>query len=445
MDETFYFPHNIDFRGRAYPIPPNLSHIGDDITRGLLEFAEGRPLGKRGLSWLYVHVANTAGFDKASLDDRENFAKNKIDEIMDSADRPLDGNMWWHQASDPWQCLAACVEITNALRSPNPEEFISHLPVQQDGTCNGLQHYAALGGDRTGAEQVNLAVGEKPSDVYTAVADLVNKEIEQDIKAWDDCKTKLGSESQVENSSQAEAARHTSAQDIANKEVERRGQVASVLHGKVTRKVVKQTVMTTVYGVTFVGAKRQIQRQLRDRGDISHEWQYSAANYLAEKVLTSIGDLFKGASSIQLWLSICARLIGKSILPQPGKSFAEQFSKPMASVIWTTPLGLPVAQPYRKMKKAQVKTALQSVFITDPNMPSAVDARAQATAFPPNYVHSLDATHMMMTAIECKVSIDFTLTALVPSRYADDDLLTATRIGLCFRTRFVLDARMRCG
>lgn len=34
--EKIYFPHNLDFRGRTYPIPPHLNHIGADISRGLL-------------------------------------------------------------------------------------------------------------------------------------------------------------------------------------------------------------------------------------------------------------------------------------------------------------------------------------------------------------------------------------------------------------------------
>jgi DNA-directed RNA polymerase len=159
--------------------------------------------------------------------------------------------------------------------------------------------------------------------------------------------------------------------------------------------------MTTVYGVTFIGAKRQIQRQLRDRGDVPLEDQFRAATYLAERVLSSIGDLFQGATAIQIWLSVCARLIGRAIrLDADGALPAAK--DPMASVTWTTPLGLPVAQPYRKQKKTQVLTALQSVFITDPNAPAQIDGRAQATAFPPNYVHSLDATHMMLTAIDCQ-------------------------------------------
>ena len=52
-----YFPHNLDFRGRAYPMHPYLNHMGDDVSRGLLTFAEAKPLGKTGFMWLKVHVS----------------------------------------------------------------------------------------------------------------------------------------------------------------------------------------------------------------------------------------------------------------------------------------------------------------------------------------------------------------------------------------------------
>jgi len=42
-------------------------------------------------------------------------------------------------------------------------------------------------------------------------------------------------------------------------------EVSESLKGNVTRKVIKQTVMTSVYGVTFIGARQQIQRQLKDK------------------------------------------------------------------------------------------------------------------------------------------------------------------------------------
>ena len=34
-----YFPHNLDFRGRAYPIPPHLNHMGSDISRYVVKLA----------------------------------------------------------------------------------------------------------------------------------------------------------------------------------------------------------------------------------------------------------------------------------------------------------------------------------------------------------------------------------------------------------------------
>jgi len=74
----------------------------------------------------------------------------------------------------------------------------------------------------------------------------------------------------------------------------------------------------------------------------------------------------------------------------------------MTSVVWTTPLGLPIVQPYRKTKRKQIRTSLQTVFISDPNSPAEVNSAKQATAFPPNFIHSLDATHMMLTALECR-------------------------------------------
>ena len=46
--------------------------------------------------------------------------------------------------------------------------------------------------------------------------------------------------------------------------------------------------MTTVYGVTFVGARDQIEKQLKDRGDVDPAECWLAASYLAKLV----GDLF---------------------------------------------------------------------------------------------------------------------------------------------------------
>nr|XP_018265754.1 DNA-directed RNA polymerase, mitochondrial [Kwoniella dejecticola CBS 10117]OBR87912.1 DNA-directed RNA polymerase, mitochondrial [Kwoniella dejecticola CBS 10117] len=378
LNDTFYLPHNMDFRGRAYPIPPHLSPVGDDLCRGLLTFGSKKPLGEAGLKWLYIHLANVHGFDKASFEERRRFSQEHEAEIFDSADHPLDGNRWWLKAEDPWQCLATCFEIASALRSPDPTLYESSLPIHQDGTCNGMQHYAALGGDVRGAKAVNLENGDKPADIYTGVVDIVNKVIEED---------------------------------------QRKGlEVALLIKKPLGRKVVKQTVMTTVYGVTYVGAREQIAKQLQARGDFSQEHVFLVSGYIAKTVLNCIGDLFSGAKAIMDWLTQSAKLISRSVPPErvheaannltttmrSGKVKSRATKEFMTSVVWTTPLGLPVVQPYRKAQKKQIMTALQTVYISDPNAPSEVSPQKQATAFPPNFIHSLDATHMLLTALKCR-------------------------------------------
>ena len=86
--EKVYFPHNIDFRGRAYPIPPYLNHMGADNARALMTFANGKELGEVGLRWLKIHLSNVFGYDKASLSEREKFADDHIDDIRDSVANP---------------------------------------------------------------------------------------------------------------------------------------------------------------------------------------------------------------------------------------------------------------------------------------------------------------------------------------------------------------------
>ena len=45
------------------------------------------------------------------------------------------------------------------------------------GSCNGLQHYAALGLDAMGGAQVNLVPSSQPQDVYSGVCDVVKQKV----------------------------------------------------------------------------------------------------------------------------------------------------------------------------------------------------------------------------------------------------------------------------
>lgn len=50
------------------------------------------------------------------------------------------------------------------------------------------------------------------------------------------------------------------------------------------RKLVKQTVMTSVYGVTYIGAREQIKRRLKERNVISDDKELFGAACYAAKV-----------------------------------------------------------------------------------------------------------------------------------------------------------------
>ncbi|XP_061322660.1 DNA-directed RNA polymerase, mitochondrial [Pezoporus flaviventris] len=347
-DRVFWFPHNMDFRGRTYPCPPYFNHLGNDVIRAILLFAEGRPLGPKGLDWLKIHLINLTGLKKKNpLQERLEYANEIMEEILDSADHPLTGRKWWMNTDEPWQALACCMEIAKASRSPDPAAYISHFPIHQDGSCNGLQHYAALGRDLIGAISVNLMPCDAPQDVYSAVAQQV--------------------------------------EEFRRKDAEHGVKIAQVLQGFISRKVVKQTVMTVVYGVTRYGGRLQMEKRLKEIDDFPEEYLWEASHYLVRQVFNSIKEMFSATRDIQNWLTESAKLIAQS-----GQT-----------VEWVTPLGLPIVQPYYRSRPTVLNCSMQHLSVKSTHSNQKPDTVKQKNAFPPNFIHSLDSTHMMLTALHC--------------------------------------------
>ncbi|MGH0160467.1 UNVERIFIED_CONTAM: hypothetical protein FKN15_039259, partial [Acipenser sinensis] len=213
------------------------------------------------------------------------------------------GRKSWRMNLYPYLCLLEDKEYVDIML--------------QDGSCNGLQHYAALGRDVIGATSVNLMPCEVPQDVYSGVAQQV--------------------------------------EEFRARDAEKGLKVAQVLEGFINRKVVKQTVMTVVYGVTRYGGRLQIEKRLKEIEEFPKDW-----------------------------LTESARLIAKS----------------GSSVEWVTPLGLPIVQPYHRTKNTIVST-LQAQAALSLGGEGRPDTVKQKNAFPPNFIHSLDSTHMMLTALYC--------------------------------------------
>ena len=100
--------------------------------------------------------------------------------------------------------------------------------------------------------------------------------------------------------------------------------------------------------------------------------------------MDTIGDLFSGAKGTMNWLTTCARMISQHGYP----------------VAWISPIGLPAIQPYRQKKSATLVTLMQTVTLTSEGDDLPIHRQRQVSAFPPNYIHSLDSSHMLLTALE---------------------------------------------
>lgn len=104
--------------------------------------------------------------------------------------------------------------------------------------------------------------------------------------------------------------------------------------------------MTSVYGVTFIGARQQIHRQLKDQNFLQENKCYEGSHYLAVLTLKAISNLFERAHLIKKWLIKCAKLVAETNNP----------------VGWITPMGLPVVQPYRTKSQLDViQTIIQNL------------------------------------------------------------------------------------
>jgi len=355
QENILWFPHNIDFRGRCYPLPAQLNHMGADMARSLLVFAKGKKLGKDGFTWLKLHCINLTGtMKRESVAARLEYADSIMPKIIQSATSPLDGDRWWLESDDPWQTFSACVEIKRALEHPGgPEDYTCHLPIHQDGSCNGLQHYAAMGRDLLGARAVNLVPADKPQDVYSEIAIIVDRKREED--------SQTGLE------------------------------IATALEGFITRKVVKQTVMTTVYGVTKFGATQQIAKQLKNTDDFPVGLVPQASKYLSHKTFESLNEMFTASQGIQSWFTECAKIISKDC---------------KSNVTWVTPLGFPVVQPYSYLIETRdqaITLDMTSMFKVGRKqareMEWKINTIKNKNGFAPNFVHSLDSSHMMLTSM----------------------------------------------
>ena len=370
--ERFYFPHRLDFRGRMYSIPLWLSPQGNDASRGMLEFAEGKQPGHGtpASRWFLIHGANCWGEDKLSLADRVAWAYSNAEMICEVAADPL-SNRQWMQADKPWQFLAWAFEFA---QWNSDEEFSSHIPVSMDGSANGLQHFSAMLRDPRGAHATNLTNTEEPCDIYQEVVDEVIERVKLDASSegdWYDLPSLSTPAPCVVGPAKRALTAPIARQWLAS--------------GLLDRTCVKRQVMTKPYGAVAHGMQTQLIKhleKLEDSGPLDLENTWEASRYLTPIICDSIDTVVVAAAEAMAWLRAVGKAYGKAGEP----------------IRWQTPAGMLVEQHYQSTTMTRVNTQLMgSLKLRLRVEDGGTDSRKMANGLSPNFVHSLDAAHLHLT------------------------------------------------
>lgn len=346
---TMYFPIQLDFRGRAYCVPAFLNYQSINGAKALLNFSQGKAITKenRGVFWLSVHGANMWGNDKVTFEDREKWTYDNADWIKACAEDPI-GNRQWEDADNAFQFLAFCDEWNRYTKEG--DGFISHIPVNVDGSCNGLQIYSLLLKDKVAGSLVNCVPNDVPQDIYGLVKDEVVKNAEQKSAEGEELATKW-------------------------------------LDYGVKRSTCKRPVMTLTYGSTRYACTDFVVEDLtkrKDKGEM-HPFDdlFKPSTYLSKLIWQSIGENLKSAKEGMRYLQDIAKVVAKEGVP----------------IHWITPVGFPVYQYYPEMKSRRVETHLMGQVIqsTIREAKPETDKMKQRNSCPANYVHSLDSACMIRT------------------------------------------------
>lgn len=393
--DRFYFPHNLDFRGRVYPVC-HFSHQRADHIKAMLQFAEGCPLGDTGGSWLQVHLANCGDFEKVSkgtFDARIQWVVDNQTKLVEAGKDPHGTTDFWTKADKPFSFLAACFEFADWYDTGFSDDYISHLPIALDGSNSGIQHYSAAMRAKEEAALVSLLPCDTPADLYQSVATDVLSEVRREA---------------LEGNLTAQV----------------------VLKAGVDRSLVKRNVMTFAYSSEQYGFRQQLMEDTMRPINTRILMGTEASNKFAMPRKDS-GQPDGGFTAAGY---IAAKVYGAVTRTVPKASEGMDFFKKVASVlaheakplVWVSPIGIPVLHKYCEWETKAVQLFLydRSVPVVNAGVRDKVDEEGRVirqvranirtkpleridkdkarSAVAPNVIHSMDAAHLMLTVLEAK-------------------------------------------
>lgn len=386
--KAIWFPYNMDWRGRVYAVPM-FNPQGNDMQKGLLTLAVGKPIGADGFKWLKVHGANCAGIDKVTFEERIKWVEDNHDNIMTTAKAPMDSIEWWGKLDSPFCFLAFCFEYAGVMH--HGLSYSCALPIAFDGSCSGIQHFSAMLRDHIGGHAVNLTPSGKVQDIYRIVSDRIKEELKVLLVN--------GTDNEMVTHEDKKTGEITERLKLGTRELARQW----LTYG-MSRKVTKRSVMTLAYGSKEYGFADQVYEDIVmpaiDSGSGAMFTEPSqASRFMAKMIWEAVSVTVVAAVDAMKWLQGAAKLLAAEVKDKK----TGEILKPCLPVHWVTPDGFPVWQEYRKKDTTRLNLMFLGSFNLQPTvnkgMKKELDKHKQESGISPNFVHSQDGSHLRKTVV----------------------------------------------
>jgi DNA-directed RNA polymerase len=410
-----FFPHNCDKRGRSYPLSTTLHPQINDLSKGILKSSIGCKVSERGAYWLRVNIATlwgqtethdgvTKSTDKMTLDQRAEFVRQNWGTFQSMAMNPAKYNEWT-KAEEPVQFLKAIKDYTAYNR--NKETHRSHVSVDLDATCSGIQIYAMLYLDSQVAHSVNVSPTECPQDIYKDTADEMMR-----IVLEGECTDELSDELASNLNNMLGDFSNPAVEMLLDKKDKEgndfRQEKIEILkqfreHG-INRSHTKRPVMCLTYGLTHEGIRKYSKEAITDM----------QVNFSCDKLAT---QCFAHIITYALKKAAKCATTGMNLIQKVARFLARK-NKPIK---WTTPVGFKAFRATERMERDEIfvnfpkrkihknsqgesevvyeKGRLKSTYLEPTGKMHGVK---MANAMAPDFIHSLDASLLMMTVLKCK-------------------------------------------
>ncbi|WJJ60587.1 DNA-directed RNA polymerase [Salmonella phage ST10] len=386
--KAIWFPYNMDWRGRVYAVPM-FNPQGNDMQKGLLTLAVGKPIGADGFKWLKVHGANCAGVDKVTFEERIKWVEDNHDNIMAAAKAPMDSIEWWGKLDSPFCFLAFCFEYAGVMH--HGLSYSCSLPIAFDGSCSGIQHFSAMLRDHIGGHAVNLTPSGKVQDIYRIVSDRIEEELKVLLVN--------GTDNEMVTHEDKKTGEITERLVLGTRELARQW----LTYG-MSRSVTKRSVMTLAYGSKEYGFADQVfEDTVMPAIDSGKGAMFTdpsqASRFMAKMIWDAVSVTVVAAVDAMKWLQGAAKLLAAEVKDKKTK----EVLKPCLPVHWVTPDGFPVWQEYRKKDTTRLNLLFLGSFNLQPTVNKGskkeLDKHKQESGISPNFVHSQDGSHLRKTVV----------------------------------------------